>query len=318
MHKQPRNSNNPANPLLKVAALDIKRSHEKRAKRASCRVHINLNFKKSSDIRGNTFNEFGEDITVNFTLSIHKASFELEFAFENPRDNKFVCISNVAFIEGLSTNQRVDLSHEIDSSINIEGSISGEATLGANANPIAKVTAATKGQKTIERKRNSKHKVNANYSVTGISATHAGNIINWSIDSIWTRKEEFDHKNDLTYLSGEVFRDTGTGKTILACKVNWNYSQVSTAMEIHGSVRVMMQDLIVENIIFLDSSGNEQSWDQIKKLRSENVSLSLRNKMQLDRDQFKHRLIRQIIRKHLISQGMQSDGASIEICSARG
>jgi hypothetical protein len=318
MQKQSGDSNNPANPLLKVAALDIKRSHERRDKRASCRVHINLNFKKSSDIRGNTTNEFNENITVNFTLSIKKATFELNFVFENRKDNRLVHVSKVAFIEGLSTSQRVDLSHEIESAASIEGSISGESNLSTSVKPIAKAFAATKGQKTIERKRNSKQKINTSYSLSGISATHAGNTINWSIDSLWTRKEEFDHKSDLTYLLGEVFKDASSGKSISACRVSWNYLQASSAMEIHGSVRIMMQDLIMENITFLDSFGNEQSWENIKKMKSDKLSLSLRNKVWLDRDQFKQRLVKQIIRKHLISQGMRVDGTSVEVCSARG
>jgi len=74
----------------------------------------------------------------------------------------------------------------------------------------------------------------------------------------------------------------------------------------------------MENITFLDSFGNEQSWENIKKMKSDKLSLSLRNKVWLDRDQFKQRLVKQIIRKHLISQGMRVDGTSVEVCSARG
>ena len=89
-------------------------------------------------------------------------------------------------------------------------------------------------------------------------------------------------------------------------------------MEIHGSVRVMMQDLLIEDILFLDELGGEQSWADIKTLSSEEVKLGIRDKIGFDREEFKKRLVRQVIRKHLISQGMDLQGASVEICAAYG
>jgi hypothetical protein len=78
----------------------------------------------------------------------------------------------------------------------------------------------------------------------------------------------------------------------------------------------MMQDLIIEDIKFLDQFGFEQTWSAIVKSCAEDLSVGVRD--HFDRNEFKKRLVRQIIRKHLLCQGMGVDGASIEICTARG
>lgn len=320
MKKQSRDNNNSVNPLIKVSALSISRAYEKIGKNASCYSHIKLNFKRSSDILGKTYDKNDRAITVNFALSIRKATLDVKFKFENPEDSKYVRISKVAFVESLSTNRSMADAEEVNSLTNIEGSIKGEGTFGINttSRPVAQIKTEAKGSRIGSRRRNKVRKTNANYKVTGITATHAGNVINWDINSLWTRNEEMELRNTQTYLSGEVFKDPISGKHIYACRVIWNHAQVSSGMEIHGSVRVMMQDLLIEDILFLDELGGEQSWADIKTLSSEEVKLGIRDKIGFDREEFKKRLVRQVIRKHLISQGMDLQGASVEICAAYG
>src|SRR4051812_45755905 len=102
MRHQPRDNNNPANPLFKVAALEIKRVNERVGKQRSCFVAATLNFKKSSDLRGHTQDESGRGITVNFTLAIKRATFEMRFAFDDPKDLNHLSVTKVAFVDGLT------------------------------------------------------------------------------------------------------------------------------------------------------------------------------------------------------------------------
>src|SRR5262245_58092063 len=98
MRNQPRDTNNPANPLIKVAALEIRRANEKAGRRQSCDVSVTLNFKKSADMRGSTIDRRGAEITVNFTLEIRRATLEISFLFENTRDNTHLKPSKIAFV----------------------------------------------------------------------------------------------------------------------------------------------------------------------------------------------------------------------------
>ena len=308
MQKQRRDSNNPANPLIKVAALEIRRTNERISTQASCYASIKLNFKKSKDIVGYTKDKLGQTITVNFTLSIKKATLQVTFQFEDSEDSKHLSISKVTFIEGLTTSHSIKASQESNSST--ESVAKGEASLGISPTKVI-MKGEAEGKKKHEKKQQSKMKFETKYCATGISATNAGNIVHWSIDSSWTRKEDLDFSGE-TYLSGEVFKDAATGKHLKACRVAWNRGETSSAMEIHGSVRVMSQDLIIENIAFINEAGTEQKWDTIKSFDMKQPSFFD------DKDEFKKRLVQQIIRKHLSSHGMFSEGASIEVCSAKG
>ena len=71
-----------------------------------------------------------------------------------------------------------------------------------------------------------------------------------------------------------------------------------------------MQDLMVENISVVDELGAEVSWRHL----DEPDTGASRVQAAVFRTEAKNRLLKQIIRKHLVSQGMKTDGALVEIC----
>lgn len=68
MRSQTPESNNPANPLDKVAALTIERVYPVETQTNKFRVLARLNFKKSADMRGHAKTTDGTPVTVSFTL----------------------------------------------------------------------------------------------------------------------------------------------------------------------------------------------------------------------------------------------------------
>jgi hypothetical protein len=118
----------------------------------------------------------------------------------------------------------------------------------------------------------------------------------------------------MRHLSGEVFRNPVGGQPLRTCRVSWNQAATTSSLEIHGSVRVMAEDLMVSDVKFFDSNGSGLSWNALRQLSAERKIAKITDHLTLDR----LRLLRQIVKKHLVSQGMELDGASLEICSARG
>lgn len=107
-----------------------------------------------------------------------------------------------------------------------------------------------------------------------------------------------------------------TGEPVDACYVAWSSNKRAGPLEIEGAVRTSMADLRIENVSFLDELGNELPWKVIRKFSSPKVVQQPINYAGIAK--FKERLVRQIIRKHLLEQGMRIDGANVEICLARG
>lgn len=76
-----------------------------------------------------------------------------------------------------------------------------------------------------------------------------------------------------------------------------------------------MSDLIVKNIAFVDELGERVEWSEIESKLAPRKRLSWPNPFSSHLPE-KERLLKQIIRKHLVSQGMTQDGARVEICRA--
>lgn len=197
-------------------------------------------------------------------------------------------------------------------SANVEGAIEANGFTGTVRGSVNGSAGSTK---TTRHHYRQEHEVNT--TETGVSVTCAGNVIHWDINSLWPRCDSILPPACDAYLSGELFQDPVTNNHLHACIVTWD-SNASSNMEIHGVVRVMMRDLIMEDIQFHNNIGNVETWNTICKLSSEDITPGIIARVILDREQFKRRLLHQIIRKHLISQGMLLNGANIEICSAWG
>jgi hypothetical protein len=316
MRKQPRDTNNPANPLYKSASLDITRANERIGKYRSCDVNVTLNFKKSNDMRGQTLDRKGAELTVNFTIAIKRATFEMKMIFDDLNDTAHLNVSKVAFVDSLTTDRSIKVADAGDSRRQTRSSAVGDASIS-----ISRTKADAKGSLGLRKKHSSassradKWSSATTYPMTGVAATYERNTINWSLDSLWTRQ---DLSEEQAYLSGEVFRNPTTNRQIRACRIRWDGTKASSSPEIHGSVRVMTQDLLISDVSFLNNEGKRLSWNAMRKLGADGNVASVTEQLAHDQEKIKERLVRQIIRKHLISQGMSLEGASLEICSARG
>ena len=316
MRKQPRDTNNPANPLYKAASLDISRTNDRAGKYRSCDVNVTLNFKKSNDMRGQTLDRKGNEITVNFTVAIKRATFEMKIFFDDKIDLAHLNVSNVAFADSLTTNRSIKVVDAGDSHRQTESSAEGAASISlGRTRTDAKVAVGLRKKQSSASNRGDKWSSATSYRMTGISVTYERNIINWSLDSLWTRQ---DLNEEHTYLYGEAFRNPATNRQVRACRIRWDGSKVSSSLEIHGSVRVMTQDMLISDVNFLNNEGRKLPWNAMLKLDVDGNVSSIKERLTPDLEKLKERLVRQIIRKHLVSQGMSLEGASLEICSARG
>ena len=108
MQYQSPNSNNPCNPLFKSAALTLSRDNIARKKNAYY-VIARLTFKFSNDLKGVAIDNNGEEITVCFSLSIKRASFQLSFSPDNPKVNlkRFLRLSKIAHHSSLATTMDI-------------------------------------------------------------------------------------------------------------------------------------------------------------------------------------------------------------------
>lgn len=304
MRSQPPDNNNPANPLLKVAALNIEKDLETRIK-GQARIAVNLTFKRSNDLRGKAQTVDGEQVTVTFGLALSRASFRLTLTTDRGQSaNSLVRFEKVAFVnpatiktnvqESISTKKRRSRKIALDTQVqaNLMGiSPAGKAEAGAD------LSGTTQTEQRISRKFNS----------TNVSATFGGNEIHWEINPGTTQNQN----QIFGFLEGDVFRSATNNQPIDACHIYRKDGGSISSLVVTGSVFVNMDNMIVENVSFLDEIGSPVHLNKMQEKAAYSIS-NLKNR--LFQEEVKKRLLKQIIRKHLVSQGMATDGALVEIC----
>jgi hypothetical protein len=75
-----------------------------------------------------------------------------------------------------------------------------------------------------------------------------------------------------------------------------------------------MEDLIVYDIKLTHEVGVEIPWAKIEAPLEKSRRFLRMEDLGLNTEQAKERILRQIIRKHLVEQGMEVKGAAVEIC----
>jgi hypothetical protein len=317
MNLQAPGRNNPANPLLKVAALTLGAVDIEPAKPAKLgksrirkiQIVASLNFKRSDDMRGNAKAADGRPITVSFSMGISRASFELSATFEG-REKKLARITNVAFLSPF----------EVESSVSEEtvvrhGSEKGYELSGTGGLQVSEMAAGIAGHGRAVGKMKSGsatknvRKTQRAFRQSNVLVTHGGNLIHWELSPARALSG-----SDMQFLEGEVFHTRGERQQIPACMVSWIAEDQTGPLLIVGSVYTLMSDLVVKNIIFVDEYGEKIEWKEIDKpLAKSKFQWSMPLSPHIRE---KERLLKQIIRKHLLSQGMYQDGARVEICRA--
>jgi hypothetical protein len=166
------------------------------------------------------------------------------------------------------------------------------------------VTGEASNGNTTKRQR----RVSRKFEHTNVTATFGGNEVHWEINPVVL---DVSDKSDI-FLEGDVFRSASTGSSVDACTVAREDGGPISSLVITGSVFINVENMIIENVSFMDKLGYAIN---IRNLAQEDPH-SMNFRSQIFRREAKNRLLKQIIRKHLMSQGMKIDGASVEICRA--
>ena len=256
MQKQPANRNNPANPLVKVASLDIERVKKSLDEE---RVMIHASFKRSENIQGFTKNRAGEEVTLNFSLSLTRANVHLRFSTDNGGSAKgFLRISKVAFESPLPSKSRYSITCKNNSSDML--SLDASAGVGASATPVtqhilpaAKLKAGGRAKKT----RSSSQEINQHTShvESNISATHEPDCVYWEIRPQINASSE-------KYIEGNMFMNKA-GNLLSACNVKFNRAQEAPLFSLSVSILVNMSELNVELKDITDRFGEPVSFHAV-------------------------------------------------------
>lgn len=306
VQNQPPDSNNPSNPLLKVAALTLDKAYAQEDPTSKTRVLVTLNFKRSSDMRGQTVTRSGDDVTVCFSLAIKRASLELRFYFEDAKaQHAAVKIERVAHLRGVHAQDRISDETAVKKiskrglSLRLKGQAKGSLSgIGGAANMDGEAHADATTESTRKR-RTARSVVRSN-----VAATYGGNFVHWEIEPniIPDGKD-----SQASWLQGELFK-LANGGSVDACHISWKPDPTVGAATIAAAVFVTMADLIVDDVRLQNSSGDTiPIWHLERGFGSLEVLSGIGTK---------ERVVRQIIRKHLISQGMTTEGARVQICGA--
>jgi hypothetical protein len=313
MQIQPPSSNNPANPLMKVAALTIDKKYVTTKPVSKARVQVTLNFKHSNDLRGVAKSTVGEEITVCFSLGIQRASLELRFYFDGFKATEPVDLEKIAYLAPLEIRDKVvrraSSNTQSDKGFSWRGAIKAKLDLSGPAGHVDAEGKASLGKTT---KANETQQVSRTFSKNNISVTYGANIIHWEINADTGLTSP--HVARPEFLEGDLFRGVSGNQRIDACHASW--SENINPLVISGSVFTLMQHLLIENVRFLSNDGEEYNWKKIDQGHVGKLGIFSPAFTFMSHSHTKERLVRQIIRKHLVSQGMVTEGARVQICSA--
>jgi hypothetical protein len=147
-----------------------------------------------------------------------------------------------------------------------------------------------------------------------VTVTFSADKIHWEIKplgQVYRRSS----KEEIPHLVGDVFK-IDPDINFPACVLSWRRRPSDSSLVVHGSVFSLMEDLIISNIRFLDDLGVEIPRKKMEDTESPTKGIIQSTVESLLPTKAKERFVRQIIRKHLISQGMTVEGARVEISSA--
>ena len=174
MRRTPPGTNNPSNPLNKVAALQLDREELPKGK---IRVKAKLSFKRSDDMRGEAEREGSGTVTVSFSLAVRRATMQLRFAYCDPPKASSLTVSEIAHLHPLVAKQKVKATQSANKLKRgkLSGALGGIAvarTQGTKGQLSAKAQAS--GEITRSGKRTTA--TTQIYSLSNVSATSDGDL----------------------------------------------------------------------------------------------------------------------------------------------
>jgi hypothetical protein len=300
------NSNDPANPLMQVAALTLDKVYVDMGPPPTFKVMANLNFKRTGDMSGNAQAKDGRDVTVTFGLSLKRASLTLSFESEDAHvGHDPVELRDVAFISSVAVSSEMERQRRDSSGVNRESSAG--AALGFSGDPhTPSAKASINAAAGLKREAQSRRETStvAKNRFVNINATFSSNAVHWEVEPNVPAETVASGPG---HISGEVFRNED-GTAVAACVARVK-SRILNPVVVRGSVSVNFQDLSIEDIDIVDSVG--------EPLRPQSVRGGCEGFFGRGNvAEMKVRIVKEIIRNQLIEEGMRVDGARIEICRA--
>jgi hypothetical protein len=288
---------------MKSAALTLQKESLGSKKKGAYAINARLTFKYSNDLRGVSETIKGDNITVCFSLAIKRASFQLWFSSDRPNVNpaKFLQLAKIAHHSSIATMLDITNYVQARTTLSISGKLEGSTNHKVGVG----------GKTATSRKSSAKSKIRV--PSVNIAVTVSPTMIHWEMEPV---KQHFAD-NSKSHLEGDVFveSDGNSGRPVPACEIKWDSEKANSALVIRGSVFVSMEDLEVEKIRFTDDLGQAVSLNRLAQPDSSGWSQAAAFNP-FPTSSAKQRFVKQIIRKHLVSQGMEIQGAYVEVCSA--
>jgi hypothetical protein len=262
-------------------------------------------------MRGLTQTKDGNEVTISFSLAITRATLSLQLLDDRERlECRNIRMSRVAFLNSLVKRTSIQ---ESDSATTIEKKA---VSAGAKAKVKAAVdgidggltgeAAASLAKENAKKSTRVKKTV---YKTVNINATVGGGEAHWEITP-----NPAESETETGFLLGSVFRNMNSTSDIPAFEIARKDGSSLAATTITGAVYTEMSCLTVNNIKFSYDDGRELAICEIKK--EIGTKRTLAEQVTFNMEAVKERLIKEVIRKHLHTQGMRLEGASVEICRA--
>lgn len=333
MKKNPPGSNNPTNPLHKVAALTLVRGETKRTKSkpsAKTPVKVSLNFASSDQMTGEARDLNGQKVAISFSLAIRKATLDLRASFvDSPKDaSAKLSFEAIAHQTSLVRPTKISTSRETKQTGKIGGKLKVpiEAKASTSRSPTLTGTVKAEGDVAAERSTKATSKRSISFDELNVEATSGGDGVHWSVNRLIGVTNGRDRSNRESYLLGEVFK-TARNASLAAATLSKSPAALPLAYELVASVRVLMSDLAVSNVKFTDHLGDHVRLARIDPElvgRSMSIANKARDKVELaaeamgaNSERLRGRVMLEVIRRHLRDQGLDTSGATVEICKAR-
>lgn len=336
MQKKSPQSNNPVNPLNKVAALTLEREEtlaEQTPSGLKVPIRVRLSFNESRQMKGEARDTDKEKVVVSFSLAVRGATLDLTARFVDPTSQPShklsfrdiahqAAIVKPAKVRGTATTKRKrGASLAGKASAEVKSSKTGKLKAVGGASGSAAAAYGTEGRagRTMA------------FDELNVGATGTGDAVHWEIACPRLASNTLNAVSRTeACLIGEVFK-AADGQDMLAARlINGSATGGNTALavELTASVRALMADLIVKDVKFFDKTGEELAIARLDPqliwpsrgpiaLTQELVDRG-KEALGLNADRLRGRIMREIIRKHLASEGLDTSGADVEICKAQG
>lgn len=242
-------------------------------------------------------------------MFIRRASFDLKtrFADNTPASAK-IKFDDIALMASATavTTTKTTITQQAKTRTNAKAkaAIAGKVKKGkAASEAVGQITGNAERTTDASEKTTSSSQVNT----LNVNGTATGTEIKWSIESAALGRP----------IIGDVFRDP-KGTSMVAAVLVRNAAGKDCSFEIEGTVRALMQDIDISQVIFTNEVGEAIRPEQLDKALVGNVSTSEIAKDVVGMGGLRGRILKEIIRRHLKDFNLDVGSAHVEICKAQG